>query len=242
MPTATTLSNGSPAADVAAPRRTSSTKAKSRSRTSQDAAMASSTGTKALSAGAFWEAAPRGARSAVCSTARRSDELMRSPRRICSTLRGTSMRRASLKRSRMVLSSTFWRVQSRKTPTSAASSDISATRCSLSRSLRRCVFSTLRAWRDSLRHSSVSVTAPGPSRSPKDPKPDAAPARASSNKPRPISRRCVKMPSSISSWCNRWKWRWPGGGATSSSSSAATGDAASATSAVSSPSFSRRKS
>ena len=73
-------------------------------------------------------------------------------------------------------------------------------------------------------------------------KPDAAPARASSNKPRPISRRCVKMPSSISSWCNRWKWRWPGGGATSSSSSAATGDAASATSAVSSPSFSRRKS
>mmetsp|Transcript_16911 Transcript_16911/g.48215 ORF Transcript_16911/g.48215 Transcript_16911/m.48215 type:complete len:207 (-) Transcript_16911:443-1063(-) len=206
MPTTTTDSKGSPRTDRTRPFRTSSTKASRRSRTSHEALMASSMGTASSNIDVYratfsetsWCASPRRARSAVWSTARRSDVLMRSPFCICLIFAGTSMVRASSKSLAIVPSETFCRVQSRKTPQCLASSDMALKRCGSSRSSRRCSCSMARAcfWRS--RYSPVSLKATTSSSWP----PMSASAASLSVKPNSV--RCERIPSSISFLCRSW--------------------------------------
>mmetsp|Transcript_33707 Transcript_33707/g.101799 ORF Transcript_33707/g.101799 Transcript_33707/m.101799 type:complete len:396 (-) Transcript_33707:152-1339(-) len=214
MPTTTTLWNAAPDAARTAPARTSSTNANRRSRTSHDCSMASSMGTvprvpsqKSASQSSVTgsqtptlAASPRCARSAVWSTARRSDVLIRAPRRICAIFRGTSMASASSKSLAMVSADTFWRVQSRNTPVPGASSVIASTRSADSIMSRRCSPSIFLACCWSARYSFVSEKTVGPpwpnSRSPT--------ASAASTSVRPSSVRWDRIPSSISARCRSW--------------------------------------
>mmetsp|Transcript_24439 Transcript_24439/g.73344 ORF Transcript_24439/g.73344 Transcript_24439/m.73344 type:complete len:217 (+) Transcript_24439:1277-1927(+) len=216
MPTTTTFSKRPPKAVLVSPLRTASAKARSRSRTSQDARMARSMATPSptklcwrpccdvcvvsmfgcIVPSATRLASSRLARSAVCSTARRSDVLMRSPFFIWAILRGTSIARASRNNRSMVSSDTFWRVQSKNTPVSLDSSVMAPTRACDSRSLRRWCFSISRACFVRSRCSFVSEKPLAPS----------PPMRwvMSSKSVRPISCRCAKMPLRISSLWRSW--------------------------------------